>query len=147
METPLASPEKIKAYDKAQSAIQEKNQGSGRPHQEGNDPVSDADAGKDRRFSDGRLAVGAATQDRAENDGEGNCRGEEGVHEIFLKRWVDYTAKPAKEQLPQLAKWNELRADPDSDSAAHREEMEGKRRKAAEAFRRTSHLPQTPPGN
>src|SRR6185436_17558453 len=57
----------------------------------------------------------------------------EGVHEVFLKRWMDYASRPAREQLPQLIKWNELRVGSDGGSNAW-EEKQRKARAAAEAF-------------
>src|SRR6185436_7421783 len=41
---------------------------------------------------------------------------DEGVHEVFMERWVDYATRPAKEQLPELAKWNALRTGSNGDA-------------------------------
>jgi len=133
VETPLASPEEVRTYDKAQSAVQSKTKELDDFIKKETTRLSDAQLENtaDYLMASWRLEQQRKTEPKTTIKEIAKA---EGVREFFLQRWVDYLAKPVKEQLPQLAKWNARRTELDADSTAGLQELERETRKAAEAF-------------
>jgi cytochrome c553 len=133
VETPLASPEKVQAYDKAQAAVQAKTKELDDFIKKETTRLADAQLEKTVTY----LMAGWRLEQQRRSDPKMTVKEiahGEGVREIFLQRWMDYLAKPVKEQLPQLAKWNARRTELDAESTADLQELERETRKAADGF-------------
>jgi hypothetical protein len=130
VETPLASAETVKAYEQAQALIQKKTK-----------QIDDLIKKETTRLSEAMLEKTALylmavwrLERQPAREPKITAREwakTEGVQELFLQRWMDYTAKPAREQLPQLERWNQSR--PGTTNAGASEALAAE---AAQAFQK-----------
>ena len=105
VETPLASSDEVKAYEKAQSAVQSKTKEVDDFIKKATTEVSEAELEKTADYMMAAHRFEAQRKLEPKTTIKEIAKAE-GVREIFLQRWVDYLSKPVKEQLPQLAKFN-----------------------------------------